>query len=358
MPSADPPLIVRAEHPPNAGTPITQLARFITPITSFFQRNHASIPNINPATYHLTIDGLVNQQLQLTLADLQRFARHTLISTLQCAGNRRTEMNAYKTIGGEIIWDFDAISTAEWSGVRLADVISAAHPQALAAHVAFTGLDHVEKEGETFAYGGSIDLRRALTNDVLIADKMNGQSLPAEHGYPLRIIVPGVIGARSVKWLSHIRLQAEPSDNYFQTNAYKLFPSHSTRETVDWSQGLMLDATRLNSVILDPQNGVMIPQGDYTIRGYAVGSEGSAVTKVQISLDNGASWREAQMEDRAEKWAWRFWQFPTTLSHGDYQLWVRAEDSSGATQPANVEAVWNFLGYMNNVWHKVDITVR
>jgi sulfite oxidase len=208
-----------------------------------------------------------------------------------------------------------------------------------------------------FGYGSSIDLAKALDPDTLIADELNDEALPAAHGYPLRIIAPGYIGARSVKWVSRITVQAQPSENYFQTRAYKLFPPEVSRENVDWAQGEMLDALNINALIVSPQDGAALPSGTVRFSGYAISSPHAAVTKVSLSLDGGRTWQDAQLDDRATRWAWRLWSHEATLTAGTYQVVVRAEDSSGAVQPDDVSAVWNFLGYMNNVCHRIAVTV-
>src|SRR6202035_2649473 len=188
-----------------------------------------------PEAYRLTVGGLVEVPLTLSLADLRRdFAPVRLAATLECAGNRRSELIAHAPIPGELPWEEDAIGNAAWTGVPLAQVLAAARSLQAARHAAFTGLDETERHGSRFAFGGSIPLAKATSPEVLLAYEMNGEPLPAAHRAPLRVVVPGFIGARSVKWLADVHLQEEPSDNYFQAKAYRLFPPQVTAENVVW----------------------------------------------------------------------------------------------------------------------------
>jgi len=172
-------------------------------------------------------------------------------ATLQCAGNRRQELLPYGEIPGELLWAEEAISTARWEGVSLRAVLEAAGLGEEAAHVEFIGLDRIEGKAEGF--GGSIPLDKAMHGEVLLADRMNGAPLPVEHGYPLRVVVPGYLGARSVKWLGQIVVRTQPSQNYYQARAYKLFPGDVSPDTVVWEEGMMLGEMPVTSVICTPE---------------------------------------------------------------------------------------------------------
>ncbi|GAB4155605.1 MAG: sulfite oxidase [Roseiflexaceae bacterium] len=353
----DPELLVRQADPLNGGPPPNQLVEaFITPTARFFVRSHAHAPVIDADAYTIRIDGLVERPQTLTLADLGGFPRHTITATLQCAGNRRDELLALGPIPDELAWGSDAISTADWSGVRLSDLLAAAGARATAAHVAFLSHDLVHKHGQSFPFGASIPLHKALANEVLLADQMNGEQLPAIHGGPIRLIVPGYIGARSVKWLAHITLQTEPSANYFQTHAYKLFPPTTTAATVDWSDGMMLGELSVTSAICTPSDGCHLSPGPLRISGYAMAGGDRTIERVEFSLDAGQTWQQAQLGER-KAWAWRFWEGMIELKPGRYQLMVRAWDSAANTQPAQLAEVWNFKGYMNNAWHRIQLIV-
>jgi sulfite oxidase len=356
--AARPDLTVYSRDPFNAGTPAEALARsYVTETELCYVRSHAPVPAIDPTDYRLTVGGEVGRALSLSLDELRgRFPRHTLVATLQCAGNRRTELIDLRPIPGEVPWGNDAISTARWGGVRLRDVLlSAGLGPGTARHVAFAGLDEVEKGGRRFAYGGSIPIDKALGDEVLLADEMNGAPLTLDHGYPLRVVVPGYIGARSVKWLSGIRVQPEPSDNYFQAHAYKLFPPEVSAETADWSLGEMLGELRVDSVILQPAAGAAVPAGRTRVVGYAMAGGGHGVERVELSKDGGRTWAFAAAVEKGDPWAWRHWSAEIDLPAGNHELVVRAWDTTGATQPADPRKTWNFKGYMNNCWHRVPI---
>jgi sulfite oxidase len=186
---------------------------------------------------------------------------------------------------------------------------------------------------------------------------MNGAPLPPVHGFPLRLVAPGYIGARSVKWLKSITVQSAPSDNYFQAHAYKLFPPHIDKETVRWERGLMLGEMSLTSAICEPAAGARIPAGSALVRGYAMVGGERQVARVEVSADGGASWTEAQLLGDARAWTWRLWEAEVEMTRGRRTLIVRAVDSAANSQPPSVDQVWNFKGYMNNAWHRVDIDV-
>ena len=351
-----PATLVRSQRPFNAGPPPERLrSSFVTPVEDFFVRNHGDVPEIDPTAYRLRVDGAVERPLELSLADLQRVPRREVTATLQCAGNRRQELALEKPIPGELPWGGEAISTATWSGVALADVLAAAGPAAAAHHVALAGLDQAERHGHRFRFGGSIPLDKARAPEVLLATAMNGAPLPAVHGAPLRLVVPGWIGARSVKWLAAVTLQEEPSDNYFQRVAYRLFPAHVDPESVVWEEGAMLGELPVNSLITGPREGQRVRAGAVRVEGLALAGGGRSVARVEISADGGRSWLVAGLEGPRERWAWRFWEATVELAPGRHELAVRAWDDAAHSQPADLSQVWNFKGYVNNAWHRVAV---
>ncbi|MFN2455610.1 MAG: molybdopterin-dependent oxidoreductase [Pyrinomonadaceae bacterium] len=352
-----PSLIVRTTKPFNAGPPLPLLYRnFITPTDLFFVRNHADVPMVDEARYRLSVGGMVDAPLQLTLQDIKKsFSNSTVPATLQCAGNRRDEMARVREIPGELPWGAEAISNAAWTGAPLREILLAAKPEAAAAHVAFTGLDEVERRGETFGFGGSIPIEKALNAEVLLAYEMNDEPLTPTHGFPLRAIVPGYIGARSVKWLSHITLQAEPSRNYFQARAYKLFPPYVDAGTVDWNGGIMLGEQSLNSVICTPQDGEAISAGHTRIKGYAMAGGDRRIERVDVSIDGGETWTTAALPEDRPAWVWSLWEAALDLPPGEHEIIARAWDSAANTQPEHARHLWNFKGYMNNSWHRVRV---
>lgn len=352
-------LIVRQEEPFNGGPPADLMAQAaVTPTSLFFVRNHGGVPKVDPATYRLSVGGLVRRPLSLSLDEIRHLPKATVTATLQCAGNRRQELAAVEPIAHELPWGTEAVSTAEWAGVHLSDLLSAAETRRRARHVAFVGLDETERLGVRFRFGGSIPLVKAWGQEVLLAYEMNGEPLPPVHGAPLRALVPGYIGARSVKWLTKILVQEDPSDNYFQAKAYRLFPSSMRPETVDWEAGFMLGELPVNSVICSPGEGESLPAGRVRVAGWAMAGGGRRVERVDVSLDGGRTWTVAGIEEERGNWAWRLWETELDLPPGDHEIVCRAWDSAAQTQPEHPSQVWNFKGYANNAWHRVRISCR
>lgn len=350
--------IVRERDPFNGGPPPDLMtASFITPNDLFFVRNHAPVPTVDVAAYRLTVEGLVERPLSLSLSDLAALPRVSVIAALQCAGNRRRELEAIAPIPDEIIWDAEAVSNTVWTGVRLRDVLGLAGLQSAVAHIHFEGLDPVGKPGELGGFGGSIPVEKALSSEVLLADAMNGVPLPPAHGFPLRVLVPGYIGARSVKWLSRITAAAHSSPNYYQTRAYKLFAPSVQPHSVDWDAGLMLGELPVNSVICQPVDGAVLPAGEVTVRGHALVGGGRSIARVDVSADGGQTWVEAQLTEAAPPWSWWLWQVALRLAPGTYEIVARAWDTAANSQPERVEGVWNFKGYMNNACHRLTLTI-
>ncbi len=351
-----PKMVIHQDEPLNAGMPLPALRQtYITPQDHFFVRNHGAIPTIDPAGYRLTVTGLVERPLELTLEELKAMPAVTETVLMQCAGIRRTEMAQVKAIPQELPWGAEPIGNAKWRGVPLSTVLDRAGVQDGALHIAFQGLDEVWRHGEQVGFGGSIPLGKVA--DVLLAYEMNGEALPPAHGFPLRVVVPGYIGARSVKWLGAIHVQQTPSTNYFQAHAYKLFPPHIDAQTVDWNNGTMLDELPLNAVICQPQDGDICETGQIVVQGYAVSQHNAPIERVEVSCDEGQNWVEATLQAQ-QAWSWCFWEVMLELPAGPQQVIVRAWDTLGRTQPQRVEQVWNFKGYMNNAWHRIHIMVQ
>ena len=353
-------MIIRSEQPLNAEAPLDLLPRnFITPTELFYIRNHGSMPEVDTERYRLSVTGMVQQQMRLSLNEIrQNFSKSTVTATLQCAGNRRQDLMEVAPIPGEEPWSAGAIGNAEWSGALLTEVLQAAGVYPEVRHVAFTGLDEIEMGDQSFGFGGSIPVEKAMSPEVLLAYEMNGEPLTPGHGFPLRVVAPGYIGARSVKWLANIRVQEEPSSNYYQTHAYKLFPPQVDEETADWSKGLMLGELSVNSVICQPTDEEMLPAGPVSVRGYAVTGGDRSVERVDVSIDGGESWMSADLLEEKGPWAWRLWEASVDLDPGEYELVARAWDSAANTQPELSEQIWNFKGYMENSWHRVRVRAR
>lgn len=353
--SAD--LITRQASPYNAEPPLPKLIEnWITPVSSFFVRSHGNVPELDAKSLTLIVDGLVEKPLTLKVSELlERFPVATATAMLTCAGNRRGEFAVIKKVGG-VQWDAGAIGNAEWQGVRLADVLKAAGVKAEAKHVWFEGRDQVTEKSVTFPFGGSIPLDKALSTAVtgtsLLATKMNGSPLTQAHGYPLRTVVPGYIGARSVKWLHKITVADRPSPNHFVADVYKLVPEDNL-ELIAKTPPIYEFA--LNSVICVP-SADSVTRGDrITVKGFALtnGTTGRSVQRIEVSADGGQSWTPAKVTSPLGDYCWVLWSVDVPMTEMTTSLVVRATDSSGEMQPQ--QCPWNFKGYQFNGWHKVNL---
>ena len=355
----DPDFIFHTTHPDNAEPPLEKLREnFITPCDQFYIRNHAEIPDIDRKKFCLRVNGMVERELNLSFDDLiNSFSKHTVMATLECAGNRRTELMAVAPIQGEVPWREGVIGNASWSGVRLKDVLKAAGVKPGALYVEFMGAEDVFRYGQNVGFGASIPIEKALTDDVLLAYEMNEKPLEPTHGFPLRAMVPGYIGARSVKWLIKITLQENVSKNYFQDRAYRLFPPEARPETVDWSSGLQLSEIGLNCVITSPKNESTVCDEIVTVKGFAIGEGGKKIERVEVSVDRGETWTCAIITEGNEEWCWSFWELQLKLKNGEDEILARAFDVAGNTQPEEVGSLWNFKGYMNNAWHRIKVKI-
>jgi sulfite oxidase len=314
------------------------------------------VPEVDAASYRLAIGGRVREPASLSLVDLRRFDRATVAATLMCAGNRRRELAQVAPIREQVMWGPGAIGHAVWGGVRLRDVLLAAGVDVEAAHVAFTGLDQAEEEGERTEFGGSVPLAYALSCDVLLADEMNGEPLPAVHGYPLRVVVPGYIGARSVKWLASVTVQDAPSANYFQARTYRLYPASVRTEAATTDRGIELGELPVNAVCCGPADASPLHGRRLCARGYALTGGTRRIERVEVSLDGGQSFATAMLEGSPAPGCWCLWEADLDVSDGPGEIVVRAWDSAASTQPEDASKIWNLKGYANNAWHRVRFT--
>ena len=347
-------LIVHAEEPFNAETGLAALADgSLTATDAFYVRAHGPVPDLDPAAWRLRVHGLVERELDLSLDALREECReHDVTATLQCAGNRRAGLIAIRDIPGEAPWGPGATGTAEWTGVALADVLALAGPLREAADVGFEGADLCPETKPAQRFGGSIPLDKACRREVLLAWAMNGEPLAPVHGAPLRVVVPGYIGARSVKWLERIEVRSSPWQGYFQDVAYRLLPEDGAPGP---GAGMPLGLVALNADVLSPADGETVAAGPVDVRGYAFAGGERHVARVDVSLDGGATWSQAELLDDLGRWAWRHWRITVDLAPGEHELLVRAWDSSAATQPEDEAALWNPKGYVNNARPRVRV---
>jgi sulfite oxidase len=346
-------LVVHEKSPFNAETPRAALAEPLTATDAFYVRDHGPVPEIDPAVWRLHVHGLVERELELSLATLREaFPEREEVATLQCAGNRRAGLMAIRNIPGEAPWGPGATGTATWSGIALADVLALAAPLDQATHVGFVGADLSPDAEPVQAFGGSIPLDKARRPEVLLAWGMNGEPLTPAHGAPVRVVVPGYIGARSVKWLEQIEVRSTPWAGYFQHAVYRLLPADGTPGP---GAGMPLGLVALNADVISPTDGETVAAGPVEVRGYAFAGGERSVERVDVSLDGGVRWAQAELLEDLGRWAWRHWRITVDLAPGEHEIIVRAWDSSAATQPEDEAALWNPMGYVNNACPRIRV---
>jgi sulfite oxidase len=325
-------MVVHTVDPYNAEPPRAALAAApLTPLDAFYVRNHGPVPATRTATYRLRIDGLVVRPQELSVAELrERFEERRMVATLQCAGNRRSGLQEVAPIPGEAPWGY-----VEMIG---ADISPEARPPQ--------------------PFGASVSRRKALDGEVMLAWAMNGEPLPAVHGAPLRVVVPGYIGARSVKWLIRISARKTPSENFFQAHTYRLLGADDDADAGLCGAGFPLGAVAVNADFLSPTDGSRVAAGELQVDGYAFAGDDRHIVRVDVSTDGGRHWHQAQLLDAASSWAWRRWRTTVTVDSGAAEVVARAWDSAAATQPEDPAQLWNPKGYANNSWARLRLRVR
>ena len=367
-PSRSPVLRVNTQQPFNAETPSVLLAdNYITPNDMFFVRNHLPVPKVDPRSYTLEIKGEgLKAPLILTLKDLKtKFPKYSVTATLQCAGNRRIELNRIKTVKG-IPWTGGAIGTAEWAGAKLRDVLLHAGLQEEdVQHVHFEGLDTNPLTGE--CYGASIPAEKALstTGDCLLAYEMNGEEIPQDHGYPVRAVIPGIVGARNVKWLATVITSKEEYGGFWQKSDYKGFSPSVDWSNVDFSSAPAIQELPVTSFICSPSDGTCLEEGSthIEVKGVAWSGGGREVVRIDVSPDGGKTWHVADIvtgsgQPYMRAWAWVLWKasVPVPLEGGEkVELCCKAVDISYNVQPDTTGPIWNLRGCLSNAWHRVCI---
>jgi sulfite oxidase len=225
-------------------------------------------------------------------------------------------------------------------------------------HIAFTAEDVSLTAVPPQPFGASIPVAKATADEVLLAWEINGASLPAVHGGPVRVVVPGYIGARSVKWVQRITAQDHPSTNYYQAVDDRLLPADADPVRASRGDGLPLGVVALNAAILCPEEGQTLPAGPTKVSGYAIAGEDRGIARVDVSLDAGQSWQQADLGSAVGTWAWRLWTATMDLPAGNTEIVARAWDTSGAVQPEHRDQVWNPLGYANTAWPRIRVRCR
>ncbi|KAI9155275.1 Oxidoreductase, molybdopterin-binding domain-containing protein [Paramyrothecium foliicola] len=387
------------QKPCNAETPAADLAdSFLTPNDKFYVRNHMWVPVVDDVdNYDLTIELPNGDSKRYTLQELQtRFKQYSVTAVLQCSGNRRKDMTDHAKKTNGLQWTVGAISCAKWEGVRLRDVLADAglpldaQQDDDAQHVQFTGLE---------AYGASIPMTSAIDprGDVLLAFRMNDEPLPRDHGFPIRVIVPGHVAARCVKWLKKIVVSDEESNTPWQRKDYKCFGPNEV--TQDWDKYKSIQKMPITSAITrtrlrSAQGGqthptavesdsIAVAVGEtpaehniIEIEGYAYSGGGREVQRVDISLDGGKTWdqanllaEDAKLERGSQPWCWKRWKYESPLpsymkpgSDGKHRetkttIVVKATDDTYNTQPETHQSIYNLRGNLATAWHRVEMSL-
>ena len=343
-------LVVHRAHPLNCETSIPALiGGVVMPNAHFYVRNHFPMPRLDPSTWRLAVGGLVDRPLSLSLRELSTMRSETRVVTLECAGNGRTLLDP-PTDGEK--WNLGAVSTAEWTGVPLGEVLDRAGIKPAAREVLFRGGDAGVVHGRTeeIRYERSLTLDEARGAEALLAYAMNGEPLPIQHGYPLRLIVPGWYAVTSVKWLTEIEVIGHQFRGQFQTDSY-FYEWQRQGEVVREPVTLQ----RVRALITEPRADDELDRGDVMIRGVAW-SGAAAIARVEVSVGGGA-WQEARLVGERRRHCWQWWELLTRLEQpGRTTVRARATDLAGRSQPEHPE--WNRLGYGNNAVPEVPVHVR
>ncbi|KAJ6109362.1 hypothetical protein N7486_001596 [Penicillium sp. IBT 16267x] len=377
-------------HPFNVEPPLTALYKegFLTSPELFYVRNHGPVPQVRDEDipdWELSIEGLVENPITLSFREiLEKYDQITTPITLVCAGNRRKEQNTVRKSKG-FSWGPAGLSTALWTGPLMADILHSAKPLRKAKYVCMEGADKLPNG----YYGTSVKLNWAMdfNRGIMLAHKMNGEGLRPDHGRPLRVVVPGQVGGRSVKWLRRLIVTEAPSDNWYHLYDNRVLPTMispemSATETKWWTdERYVIYDLNVNSVAAFPEHEEVLDLATagstYTAKGYAYAGGGRRITRVEISLDKGKSWRLAEIDYAEDKYrefegnlfggkidmwkrescfCWSFWSLKIPVSDlaDSGALLVRAMDDGMMVQPRDM--YWSVLGMMNNPWFRVTIT--
>ncbi|KAF1989821.1 hypothetical protein K402DRAFT_390794 [Aulographum hederae CBS 113979] len=373
-PERDSRLIVHSKRPCNAETPAAEMEDFITPNKIFYVRNHLWVPRHGEDAakdYQLTIETYDGEEKKYTLQDLQeKFPEYTISAVLQCSGNRRAHMSANARTANGIQWNVGAIGNAEWTGVRLRDILAdVGFPVGKALD---TEARHVQFSGSE-AYGASIPITKAADQygDVILAYKMNGNPLPPDHGYPLRVIVPGHVAARSVKWVNKITLSDEESTSQWQRRDYKCFGPNQGPNP-DWDSAPSIQEMPVQSALTSLKyisahssqsqrkwlQAYGLEEDSVLLSGYAFSGGGREIVRVDISADDGRSWQQAELLPSDAKgsraWSWKRWRCILPNSQVGKVFVIKAVDEAYNTQPDGYEAHFNFRGNLTSGWMRVE----
>lgn len=341
-------MIVRSPKPTDLEMPLSGFNDAITPIERFFVRCHTYTPKVDLKTWNLKVEGTVNRPITLRMADLKKLPRVELVSVVECAGNGR---GFYQPHVPGTQWAYGSVGNARWTGIRLKDVLAKAGLKDAAKHVLFDGAD--EPIGKMEDFRRSITVEKALDQDTMLAFTMNGQDIPVQHGFPLRLVVPGWASDSWVKWVTRIEVLDHEYDGFWMKSAYR-HPPQPVAPGTAVSPAQMIPVTDLNvkSVIANPLPGPVLGL-PLKISG-AAWSNASPVAGVDVSVDGGKTWNAATLGQDLGRYSWRLFEYSwTPRAEGDYVVMSRARNAAGAVQP--MEQAWNPSGYLWNVVQRVPV---
>ncbi|MGE3191698.1 MAG: sulfite oxidase, partial [Vicinamibacterales bacterium] len=319
-------LIRHSTRPPDYETPVRLLDSFITPAEHFYTRSHMSIPSADPAAWTLTIGGLVDRPVALSLADLRGMPQATVTVTLECAGNGRAFFDP--PVAG-IQWARGAVGTARWTGVRMADLLARAGVRPAGAFVTMNGGDRPFGTQPDFVR--QVPMAKAMHPDTLVALEMNGAPIPQVHGFPLRAIIPGWEGAYAVKWLTELSVLDREFDGFWVQTAYRYPKRQVAPGTAVPADGMTaLAGLAVKSLITRPLDGAAFAPGPVDVAGYAWAGEAD-IARDDNSVDNGATRRPARLTGEQAKYTWRRFEYEFVAREAQsYLVMARATDSTGA----------------------------
>lgn len=352
-------LTILNDRPMNAETPPHLLDDDVTPTARHFIRNNGGVPDkTDAAGWTVTVDGEVNSPLKLTIDELKsRFEVVSRKLLIECGGNGRAGFNPPAS-GNQ--WTYGAVGNAEWTGVRMRDVLNAAGVKPNVVYTAHYGADpHLSGDPTKEVISRGVPIAKAMDPDTLIAFEMNGGPLHPMNGAPLRIVAPGWPGSCSQKWLTGIKLRNKVHDGAKMTGMSYRVPRYPVApgEKVPTGAFEIIEAMPVKSLITHPASGITLPRGTNSldVRGHAWAGD-LEVKEMHVSVDFGATWTKADLSPPPNSHSWQRWRASVALpSHGYYEIWARATDAKGVQQPFAV--AWNPRGYLNNAMHRIAVRV-
>jgi DMSO/TMAO reductase YedYZ molybdopterin-dependent catalytic subunit len=334
--------------PENSETPLESVRSWVTPNRLFFVRNHFQVPPIDLATWRLAVDGCVERAREWTWDELAELPERSVFATVECAGNGRSFL---RPVVAGVQWGDGAIGHAEWTGVPLRAVLEEAGLRPGAVEVVFEGCDRGTEADhpEPMQFARGLPIQKALDPDTLLVLRMNGELLEPNHGFPLRLFVPGWYGVASVKWLRRISVLDRPFRGYYQTKKYTV-----ERRTAGSVETVVIGPMALKSEVIRPRAGDVLGIGTNRLFGVAWAGE-QAVAAVEVSTDGGRSWSQAELMGPRAKYSWSMWEHLWEVAvPGDYELLVRAIASDGQVQPREHDTLNG--GYL--IHHSRPVPVR